>query len=312
MALPGFPSPPSVIGLCDSPTNGAISFSEIVFTYTLSGTETKGTAPNRTFNTYSLENGADNFTVSIRRAYFVGTPGGLTLPNDKFAIIQSSCCCQCNWGYYINDPDGVAGHTETEFNRANRVKRVIVFENGSPTQTVFYDSGPFSTNNVVGQICNRYPDGTEPPNVGPALTSGTLTVGAPYLLETYVSGDDFTNPGASSGAWTNQSGVVLFAPPFPTWTNGSTLRKLRAATEMSMLVDTFLIGQGKTVTRTVTTSSVGDDTVTSAVIPGFDQKIGYRFPVPMKPCKTDQEYKVTDGYAATDFSLTSAFTWRVH
>jgi len=55
-----------------------------------------------------------------------------------------------------------------------------------------------------------------------AFTSGTLTIGYEYIIDTYVSGDDFTNVGASS----NASGEVFTATgTTPTdWSNGSSLR----------------------------------------------------------------------------------------
>lgn len=61
---------------------------------------------------------------------------------------------------------------------------------------------------------------------GVALTSGSLTSGKLYKIGNFVSGDNFTNVGASS----NASGVVFVATGTTptTWTNGSTLRQLNA------------------------------------------------------------------------------------
>ena len=59
-----------------------------------------------------------------------------------------------------------------------------------------------------------------------ALTSGTLTVGAKYRINTYVASDDFTNVGAAS----NASGVEFTATGTTptTWTNSSSLVKIGA------------------------------------------------------------------------------------
>jgi len=59
-----------------------------------------------------------------------------------------------------------------------------------------------------------------------AITSGTLVVGKAYEIVTFVSGDDFTNVGASS----NKSGVVFVATETTptTWTNTSSLRELNS------------------------------------------------------------------------------------
>jgi hypothetical protein len=60
------------------------------------------------------------------------------------------------------------------------------------------------------------------------LTSGTLTVGETYRIDTYVTGDDFTNVGAAS----NESGVEFEATGTTptTWTNESSLRATGSAT----------------------------------------------------------------------------------
>ena len=58
---------------------------------------------------------------------------------------------------------------------------------------------------------------------GAALTSGTLISGAVYKIGHFVTGDDFTNVGASS----NANGVTFAASGTTptTWTNGSILRR---------------------------------------------------------------------------------------
>jgi hypothetical protein len=81
----------------------------------------------------------------------------------------------------------------------------------------------------------------------PFLTSGTLTVGETYRIDTYVSGDDFTNVGASS----NASGVEFEATGTTptTWTNESSLRATGSATldDTSDLPDTGYVKIGKEV-----------------------------------------------------------------
>lgn len=61
------------------------------------------------------------------------------------------------------------------------------------------------------------------------LTSGTLQYGKRYRIDNYVSGDDFTNVGASS----NATGIVFVATgTTPTnWTNGSSLRQIGCVAE---------------------------------------------------------------------------------
>lgn len=61
------------------------------------------------------------------------------------------------------------------------------------------------------------------------LTSGTLTIGKKYRIDTYVTGDDFTNVGASS----NASGVEFTATGTTptTWTNASSLRQVGCVAE---------------------------------------------------------------------------------
>jgi len=56
-----------------------------------------------------------------------------------------------------------------------------------------------------------------------ALTSGTLTIGKAYIIDTYVSGDDFTNVGG-----TNVTGNEFIATGTTptTWTNSSSLRQI--------------------------------------------------------------------------------------
>jgi hypothetical protein len=55
-------------------------------------------------------------------------------------------------------------------------------------------------------------------------TSGTLTIGKPYKIVTFVAGDNFTNVGASS----NASGICFVATGTTptTWSNGSTVHNL--------------------------------------------------------------------------------------
>ncbi len=55
-------------------------------------------------------------------------------------------------------------------------------------------------------------------------TSGTLDIGYRYLINNYVSGDDFTNVGAPS----NATGVEFVASGTTpaVWTNGSSLKKM--------------------------------------------------------------------------------------
>ena len=57
------------------------------------------------------------------------------------------------------------------------------------------------------------------------ITSGTLVTGKTYSIDTYVSGDDFTNVGG-----TNVSGAVFIATGTTptTWTNSSSLRRVGA------------------------------------------------------------------------------------
>ncbi len=61
------------------------------------------------------------------------------------------------------------------------------------------------------------------------LTSGTLQFGKTYRIDNYVSGDDFTNVGASS----NASGVIFVATGTTpsVWTNGSSLRQIGCVAE---------------------------------------------------------------------------------
>jgi len=63
-----------------------------------------------------------------------------------------------------------------------------------------------------------------------AQTSGTLTVGKLYKIDTFVSGDDFTNVGAASNANGVQFTATGTTPT--TWTNGSSLRKLGATVHL--------------------------------------------------------------------------------
>lgn len=60
--------------------------------------------------------------------------------------------------------------------------------------------------------------------IGDGFIGADLTVGAKYLIESYVAGDDFTNVGAGS----NTQGVVFQAvtPTPAVWTNGSVLRNV--------------------------------------------------------------------------------------
>lgn len=62
-----------------------------------------------------------------------------------------------------------------------------------------------------------------------ALTSGTLTIGKRYIIDTFVAGDNFTNVGASS----NASGVSFVATGTTptTWTNSSSLRSIGCVAE---------------------------------------------------------------------------------
>jgi len=56
------------------------------------------------------------------------------------------------------------------------------------------------------------------------LTSGTLKVGKTYIIDNYVTGDDFTNVGAS----TNSTGEIFVATGTTPadWSNGSSLRQI--------------------------------------------------------------------------------------
>lgn len=64
------------------------------------------------------------------------------------------------------------------------------------------------------------------------LTSGTLTVGQKYRINNYVTGDDFTNVGASSNA-TGEEFVATGTTP-TTWSNGSELENIGALAHWSM------------------------------------------------------------------------------
>lgn len=61
-------------------------------------------------------------------------------------------------------------------------------------------------------------------------TSGTLTVGNRYRIDTFVSGDDFTNVGAASNA-TGVEFVATGTTP-TTYSNGSTLRSIGAVVQL--------------------------------------------------------------------------------
>jgi hypothetical protein len=85
--------------------------------------------------------------------------------------------------------------------------------------------------------------------VGPRLTAGPLTTNGVYFLQSYVSGDNFTNVGAAE----NQAGSVFAATGTApaAWTRGSILRlvnlvalKELAATTFSSATDLITITSG--------------------------------------------------------------------
>src|SRR5207253_6674943 len=60
--------------------------------------------------------------------------------------------------------------------------------------------------------------------VGAALTSGTLVVGLIYRIDTFVTGDDFTNVGASANANTIEFTATGTTPTV--WTHASQLQQI--------------------------------------------------------------------------------------
>ena len=91
-----------------------------------------------------------------------------------------------------------------------------------------------------------------------AQTSGTLTVGSTYRINTYVAGDDFTNVGAAS----NASGVRFTATGTTptTWTNSSSLVRIGAT--MALLPDT--IPTSSATTWSDTSGNTGGGTLPAA------------------------------------------------
>jgi len=82
------------------------------------------------------------------------------------------------------------------------------------------------TNKTNTWLRNEY--GEDVFTLGDALTSGTLTIGERYYIQTFVTDDSFTGVGAAS----NASGVFFTATgTTPTWTEGSTLRLLTFAVD---------------------------------------------------------------------------------
>jgi hypothetical protein len=73
--------------------------------------------------------------------------------------------------------------------------------------------------------------------VGPRLTSGALTSGGIYFLQSYVSGDNFLNVGAAA----NHTGALFVAAgTTPTvWTRGSVLRLVDLAALKTLATTTF-------------------------------------------------------------------------
>jgi len=61
-----------------------------------------------------------------------------------------------------------------------------------------------------------------------ALTSGTLTIGKRYIIDTFETGDDFTNAATVESGTINTDGCVFIceATTPTTWTNSSSLRQL--------------------------------------------------------------------------------------
>lgn len=91
-----------------------------------------------------------------------------------------------------------------------------------------------------------------------AQTSGTLTVGNMYRINTYVAGDDFTNAGAAS----NASGVRFTATGTTptTWANSSSLVRIGAT--MALLPDT--IPTSSATTWSDTSGNTGGGTLPAA------------------------------------------------
>jgi hypothetical protein len=78
-------------------------------------------------------------------------------------------------------------------------------------------------------VAYLYKNGIDPADMWgsqTALTSGTLEIGKNYIIDTFETGDDFTNVGAAS----NEDGVEFTATDTAptTWTNGSSLRNTGA------------------------------------------------------------------------------------
>lgn len=101
--------------------------------------------------------------------------------------------------------------------RIQLVDGIVVFE----TEAEDIDSEIFYETAQTFEITDDEHQGNTQNQDLTAQTSGTLTIGETYQIETFETGDDFTNVGASS----NTTGVVFVATGTTptTWTNGTAI-----------------------------------------------------------------------------------------
>jgi len=100
------------------------------------------------------------------------------------------------------------------FNRAyTQVEIIKLYNNGVMGQNVLPNSDSYASQT--------------------AKTSGTLTIGKRYIIDTFVSDDDFTNVATLESGTMNTSGCVfLCKATTPTvWTNGSSLHQIGCVAE---------------------------------------------------------------------------------
>jgi hypothetical protein len=105
----------------------------------------------------------------------------------------------------------------------------VIGTSATRTAATLFFWHPYNRALDADDVAYLYKNGIDPADMWgsqTALTSGTLEIGKNYIIDTFETGDDFTNVGAAS----NEDGVEFTATDTAptTWTNGSSLRNTGA------------------------------------------------------------------------------------
>jgi len=197
----------------------------------------------------SIGNGT-NFTT-----YSYSSPSVINLPDNARAYLLVSIDRDGNCVFYCNNVS--LGSVSITASAAQTITNTGVYR-------LFYDGTNFSAAKLLSQRSfnlaltssdvtllynNGRPDLYKLPGKWKwgnqtALTSGTLIIGNTYSIDTYVSGDDFTNVATVISGTINTSGCIFLckATTPTTWTNSSSLRKLGVVAEYDFTDPTKFLG----------------------------------------------------------------------